>query len=105
MSAAGLTYLEAKHRRRLYKGRRWNRVRLQVLRRDNWTCTKCGSWGNVAHHVGGYGDLDSFHDPDNIRTVCGTCHAQIHSRRVSPRMRAEQAKWDLLVSQTIEHGS
>ena len=105
MMRSALTFAELKARRRLYSNRAWRAVRLEVLRRDNWQCTECGNWGNVAHHVGGYGDLKSFHDPANIRTVCEACHNEIHRKKLSPRMMAEKRKWDKLVEQTIEHGS
>ena len=102
MTRSALTFAELKARRRLYSNRQWRAVRLEVLRRDNWQCTECGNWGNVAHHTSGYGDLDDFHNPDNIRTVCEACHNHIHSKKVSPRMRRETRKWRDRVNEIFE---
>lgn len=90
-----MTYAELRQRRRLYKGKRWQSVRLQVLRRDNWQCTECGCWGNVAHHIDGYGDVDAFYDADNLRTVCQQCHKKLHSKPLS----LEAKKWRSFVNE------
>lgn len=58
-----------------YKGNwsRWNKTRLQVLRRDGYTCQICGQEGNTVDHIvplskGGTDNLD------NLQCACKRCN-------------------------------
>lgn len=60
--------------------REWDRIRKQVLERDDYTCAGCShralKWMNV-HHVG-----ESHNDSlDNLVPVCVACHAVLHLGR------------------------
>lgn len=56
--------------------------RRRVTRSRGTTCESCGATTNLhAHHCDGNLDNDS---PENIQTLCGSCHAthHHHARRV-----------------------
>lgn len=68
--------------RKLYRTARWQRLRLEVLLRDGYTCRRCGltlpSHLLVADHVRDHG-----HDParfwvdsDGLQTLCQVCHGR-----------------------------
>ena len=61
--------------------RRWRKLRAFVLSRDGKRCVRCGGrdGGLQCHHVipRTAGGLDT---PSNCRTLCVTCHDQIHGR-------------------------
>ena len=55
----------------------WNylNARKFVLRRDNHKCLKCGSKNRLhIHHL----DDPDNHEPDNLETVCASCHRKYH---------------------------
>jgi hypothetical protein len=56
--------------------REWDKLREQVLERDNYTCCFCGhqaqKWMNI-HHL-----TSSSNKLSNLRTVCVACHAVLH---------------------------
>ncbi len=54
--------------------RRWERVRRQVLDRDNWRCSKCGSYGNECHHITSLEKNGAPYDPNNLTVLCKRCH-------------------------------
>jgi 5-methylcytosine-specific restriction endonuclease McrA len=59
----------------------YERLRQEVLKRDNWQCQNCGHRENLqVHHkkMRGQGGDDS--DMDLI-TLCYSCHANEHGRR------------------------
>jgi group II intron reverse transcriptase/maturase len=55
----------------------WTELRLEVLARDHYRCTQCGSTENLqVHHV----CARRYHGPDqmdNLQTLCAHCHRQI----------------------------
>ncbi|AFZ71605.1 HNH endonuclease [Natronobacterium gregoryi] len=62
----------------------WEELRQQTLRRDGYTCTRCGADGRTlqAHHVvprsqGGPDELE------NLLTLCRPCHGVIHQSNSS----------------------
>lgn len=61
---------------------RWQRKRLEVLSRDNWTCTKCGRNDlelHVHHDYYIYGFEPWEYDMDILKTRCFKCHESEHS--------------------------
>lgn len=53
-------------------------LRKAILQRDSHTCQQCGDKDNLhVHHIvyRGNGGTD---DPDNLTTLCETCHAEVH---------------------------
>ncbi|MBY6138538.1 HNH endonuclease [Leisingera daeponensis] len=67
-----------------YKTARWQKLRLQVLKRDGWTCQQTGELlvgkypalnSPVVDHLKPHrGDPDLFWDPDNLQTVSKRYH-------------------------------
>lgn len=60
------------------KDPRWQKRRLEILQRDNWTCIKCGENKEElhVHHLEYY--EDPWLAPDGqLETVCKYCHAVI----------------------------
>lgn len=69
----------------------WNTRRKTVYKRDNYRCQKCGArggkYGNAelhAHHVRPISEGGS-HRYSNLKTVCRSCHADIHGHGVGGR--------------------
>ena len=60
-----------------YGLRGWREVRTAVIDRDGGVCSVCGSAGDLhVHHL----DLDPTNDdPSNLVTLCGICHARVHT--------------------------
>lgn len=61
---------------------RWQKLRLEVLSRDNWTCKSCGAKDKTlhAHHVFYWPEQENPWDypAETIVTVCDACHADEH---------------------------
>ena len=56
--------------------RRWAKVRLACLDRDNWTCKRCSHYGHQADHI-----VALVNDPDQdpydltgLQCLCSKCH-------------------------------
>ena len=72
----------------LYKDQRWcgkHGIRLAALRRDNFTCQRCGCYlvigkpkhprsATVNHKTPHKGDTALFFDLGNTESVCKSCH-------------------------------
>ena len=57
----------------------WYEVRLKVLERDEYQCRQCGSKDALdVHHIRARRDGGSD-DPDNLMTLCRTCHMKTNS--------------------------
>lgn len=61
------------------KDPRWQKKRLEILERDEWTCTVCGRSDLSLHVHHGYyeGRMEpwEYHD-ETLHTVCEACHDQ-----------------------------
>ena len=61
------------------------RMRLRVLRRDDYTCTRCGSTRDLeVHHIAAAADGGAT-TMVNLVTVCGDCHRALEAERESER--------------------
>jgi hypothetical protein len=59
------------------KDPRWQKKRLKIFERDNWTCQICGSIENslVAHHLWYFSNKEPWDYNDHyIVTLCEVCH-------------------------------
>jgi 5-methylcytosine-specific restriction endonuclease McrA len=58
----------------------YERLRKQILKRDDWRCQSCGAMTNLeVHHT----EFRSHSGPDseeNLITLCAACHAREHHR-------------------------
>ncbi len=67
----------------------WQSRRLEILRRDNYTCQKCGAKAADeslhVHHKGYVSSLLPWEYPDDtLITLCESCHQKVHEGRVRP---------------------
>jgi 5-methylcytosine-specific restriction endonuclease McrA len=64
---------------------RWNEIRKEIYKRDNWTCQECHNKCSgiksktykriQCHHI----DQDKKNcNPNNLITLCSSCHIRIH---------------------------
>lgn len=75
-------------RRKRLSASDYDRLRLAVLNRDQWSCQRCGMRTNLdVHHTrtrarGGSDELE------NLIVLCRLCHSEVHlSRGEDPRVR------------------
>lgn len=60
-------------------GEKWTAVRQEVLERDGFSCRLCGKTERVeVHHRRKYQD-NNVHDPENLITLCSTCHRKVRN--------------------------
>ena len=64
-----------------YRGENWNKVRMEVLQRDNFTSQCCGAKEKlVVHHITPYHLFDNYkkaNSKSNLITLCARCHQKI----------------------------
>jgi hypothetical protein len=66
-----------------FRDSRWQKKRLQVMDRDNWTCRSCGASGegvtlNVHHAYYESGKAPWEYPLHTLVTWCETCHEKRH---------------------------
>jgi len=86
--------------RKVYNRQRWRRVRLEVLSRDGYRCTRCGRAGRLTvHHLDpvavSEGKADPF-DPSRLRSLCAGCHIILHLPRQAPDLKAWRKRMERL---------
>jgi 5-methylcytosine-specific restriction endonuclease McrA len=60
-----------------YRGPGWERVRQQVLKRDNFTCQHCGARNDIhVHHIIPYRKTKD-NSLSNLITLCRSCHTKM----------------------------
>lgn len=62
---------------------KWQRKRLEVFERDNFTCLSCGATGEQLqiHHVNYvYGKLPEDYETSELITLCKECHECITAK-------------------------
>ncbi|MEW6238829.1 MAG: HNH endonuclease [Candidatus Omnitrophota bacterium] len=58
----------------------WNKIRKEVLERDNYTCVFCGHTAAKNMNIHHINETKSC-EPDNLVTICVACHAIQHIGR------------------------
>ena len=66
-------------------GYQWQKARIQILNRDNWTCHYCGkklvgSDATVDHIVPLHKDSSLALDPSNLVASCRSCNSRKQGR-------------------------
>lgn len=70
-----------------YKGKRWQRVRDAVMRRDGYQCRDCRRYGRITpavtvHHIVHLEDDPSLaYDMGNLISLCDKCHNRRHPEK------------------------
>jgi len=60
----------------------WQRKRLEIFQRDNWTCQECGDKKSTlaVHHIDYIEGIEPWEHPDNLMiTLCEECHKEKHA--------------------------
>ena len=71
------------------KDPRWQKRRLEVFNRDDWTCQECGSKTktlNVHHKSYIYGLEPWEYEDDYLVTVCEVCHSMLSLKDELPEI-------------------
>ena len=66
-----------------FRDSRWQKLRLEIMERDGWTCKSCGATGdgvtlNVRHAYYESGKAPWEYPADSLVTWCEDCHGKIH---------------------------
>lgn len=72
---------------------RWQRKRLEIMERDKWKCSQCGSSESElhVHHLQYKYKLKPWeHSSEYLKTLCDNCHKSIHKE--TDGKNAEQTK-------------
>jgi 5-methylcytosine-specific restriction endonuclease McrA len=63
----------------------WDKLRWWVFKRDGYKCQSCGSKHKLeCHHIKAVG-MGGSHHPNNLITLCHTCHERKKSSRIAKR--------------------
>ena len=66
---------------KLYNTQRWRDLRIGYLIAHPF-CEECGRIATIVHHMTPHnGDVDLFHDPNNLESLCPSCHAMAHDNQ------------------------
>jgi 5-methylcytosine-specific restriction endonuclease McrA len=91
-----------RHSRHVTNDRRWPALRLEVLRRDSWTCRQCGGPGREVDHIKPVRDRpDLAFAVANLQTLCRACHTRKTRREVGlPEPSPERQRWAAAIAST-----
>jgi len=80
-------YKRDQEARSFYKSKAWEKCRQYVLVRDNYLCQYCLEKGkltpaDMVHHIEELKDNpEKALDPDNLISLCNTCHNKEHPEK------------------------
>jgi hypothetical protein len=83
------------------KDPRWQRKRLEIFERDNWTCVLCGDATNTLHihHKVYFKNTDPWgYSSEHLETLCVSCHENEHEI-ISESREPERKQEHLLIKQ------
>jgi 5-methylcytosine-specific restriction endonuclease McrA len=61
----------------------YEKLRLQVLRRDAWRCQACGAMSNLEVHHQTFRSRSGEDSDENLITLCDDCHRLVHAGKDS----------------------
>lgn len=70
----------------LLRDPRWQRLRLEVMQRDEFCCTHCGSKTdtlNVHHTYYEKGNAPWEYPPESLHTLCESCHEELEAANLA----------------------
>lgn len=101
-----LNYIISGDTDKFYNSRTWRRKRLRIIDRDNKECQRCKANGGVTvatddeplqvHHKKHLKDYPLLAlDDDNLITLCGTCHNELHPEKLKHKEKVllNEEKW------------
>lgn len=97
---------ERPHYHSLYHSVAWRRLREKHIS-DNPRCYVCGAAAEIVHHINPHrGFPDLFFNPDNLASICWSCHSRetltaMNKKRWSRRGRGDEISTD----QRIKHNA
>lgn len=56
----------------------YEKLRIQVLRRDGWRCQACGAMSNLEVHHKEFRNHSGDDSEQNLITLCTPCHDRVH---------------------------
>jgi uncharacterized protein (TIGR02646 family) len=60
----------------MYNNKRWRAIRIQVLKRDDYTCAYCGRHANTVDHITPLAhDPTMAYDTSNLVAACTACNS------------------------------
>lgn len=65
---------------KVYNNKRWRKLRLLVLNRDDWTCAYCGSPADTVDHVQPLADGGLEYSEHNLVAACKRCNSAKRDR-------------------------
>ena len=71
-------------------GEKWTAVRQEILERDGFCCRLCGRKERVEVHHRRKHRTNKEHTPENLITLCSTCHRQVRNPRSNTHHQLSQ---------------
>ena len=82
---------------------RWAAVRRAVFERDGWRCCECGRAGRLeCDHVIPLERSGDPWDPDNLQTLCRSCHISKTRQENRREPTPAEAAWRQLVAEMLD---
>lgn len=83
-----------------YKNANWQKKRLEILTRDEFTCQSCSNGGEEVylhvHHIVYIENKKVWDYPDDhLITVCDSCHKEIHNNKDASRYIIDQFSFNV----------
>ena len=83
--------------------KRWAAVRRAVFERDGWRCVECGKAGRLeCDHVVPLDRGGDPWDPDNLQTLCRSCHIEKTRRENRREPTPAESAWRQLVAGMLD---
>lgn len=64
-----------------WRGYNWNKIRKEVLKRDNYKCVICGNKAEVCHHKMLW-KIKKTYNKNMIISLCRSCHMKEHYKEI-----------------------
>lgn len=96
-----------RHSKHILNTPRWRALRMEVLRRDDWQCLKCGARHRLeVDHIEPVRTApEQAWELSNLQTLCAGCHTRKTRIDIgSPEINAERRQWRDLMSKPFNKG-
>jgi 5-methylcytosine-specific restriction endonuclease McrA len=60
----------------------YEKLCVQVLRRDGWRCQSCGTTSNLEVHHQQFRSHSGDDSEENLISLCGPCHREAHGNQI-----------------------